>query len=537
MISIMKKLLAAAGAIGLSLGLAGAGVGPASAKESDHAVAVCEHRLCLFVLKHAADSDGDGFTDLDEDVLGYDSRNPRDHPEVKEVLDMAIARELPSFERHLTELIALPRDTPEGDALATAFGAVKKPERGDYVTSVKGLLGELGANGFENLGTNMTATLTRKPDLNLHEKLEFAGLGNVALYGELGDRGFKIEGLVGPTSFGLNGQKTPTGIFEERFIYGNGGASFGRDYMVGYEDGSRDHVSSTSFKQSKSSTTTETKQTSHDADGRASGFVVMTHTENKFNVESGGFRNTQSSGSHSSVGHGQGTKKSLVEWSSTKTTFPDGSTSSHSKSTVKNWDERGNLTDETVSTTVESGGKTKTREVTTTYGEDGKVTGKTETTSETDENGKTTTTTTVYDADGNVVDSKTTETSPPPCEGSDCPENGTSPDSIPNAENTGMGPITGDDLARVAARLNSLINPSRDDYGDIEVNEGDLPPQGANPLVAMFNPDGVVSFAVGVTPAFNWAQPRYDPDLHDIIDVSGVNPPKGTEPVSWPNQP
>ncbi|GAA2709595.1 hypothetical protein ACFY2R_29710 [Micromonospora olivasterospora] len=61
----MRKFIAAAGAIGLSVGLIGTGAGAASAEEGNRR-GVCEHRVCLLVLDESHDSDGDGVTDVDE---------------------------------------------------------------------------------------------------------------------------------------------------------------------------------------------------------------------------------------------------------------------------------------------------------------------------------------------------------------------------------------------------------------------------------------------------------------------------------------
>ncbi len=97
-----------------------------------------------------------------------------------------------------------------------------------------------------------------------------------------------------------------------------------------------------------------------------------------------------------------------------------------------------------------------------------------------------------------------------------------------------MGPITGADLARAVARLNNNRTPSRDGEGDIVIDPSRIPPPGADPLISLFNPDGVTTFGVGTNPRFNHAQPRYSNDLLDIIDLSRLDQPYGTSPVMWP---
>lgn len=528
----MRKFLAAAGALGLSVGLIGTGTSVALAEEPDRPTvkAVCENRLCLLVLDSSADSDGDGVADIDEEALGTDARDPRSRPEAKEVFDHVLARELPSFEQHLTELVALPRNKRDG-ALDSPLGTFEKPEKGGYLQSVEGLLGDLRANGFENVGTTMTVTLNRPPAMSETERLMFTGLGNVALYGVTTDSGFKVEGLVGPTSYGVNGHKNPTGITDRGFGYGEKG--IGHEYSVGYEDGSWDDVStSTQLSDGGASIVIGQVTTSYNEWGRPAG-TSTSETETRYTAESGGFSSVLTTGtrhtSHTDE-NGNVTASSVSEWYHSETTFEDGTSTSFTRTIAKTYDAKGNLTEETVSTHEESFDGTKeSEEVVTQYDENGQ-TSKTVTRTTTSPDGTTTTTKTVFDGENNVVYSETCD------EGSDCPEEDQGVEDegiIYDPDSVGIGPITAQDLARVAAGLNAARTPSRDGYGEVDSAEPLLP--GTEPICGGIMSDGVLVISSGESPLFNKALPEYDSTLNELIDLSGATPPiTETQPVFWP---
>ncbi len=379
----MKRSIWATG-LAVVLAASSFGVPAAAAPAGDEAAAdsaprtgraVCEHRLCLYVLDESSDSDGDGVTDVDELELGTNAEDPGSYPDVTKILDLALARELPSFEAHLTELVALPKDLPNGTELSTAFGAVDKPEQGDYVQSVDGLLRDLAENGFEQLGTNMTVTLTRKPSLSQDAELAFAGLGNIALYGNKGEGGFEIEGLVGPTIYGVNGQKQPTGISDDVFSYDRADSIL-RQYLVGYADGSFDSVS-TSTTSLPNFRTSQTEFASYGDSGKKFGNTVIT-TESKFTVSGGGFSDTQSWGSLSTNGSGADGPgmSSKTEWWYAETRSSDGSTKSEGNITNANYGTNGYVTEKTeITTRSYPDGITTVHETTETYDSDGNLTG------------------------------------------------------------------------------------------------------------------------------------------------------------------
>src|SRR6185436_10175235 len=93
-----------------------------AAGEADRDHAVCKSRACLLLLDSRQDKDGDGVADVDEAVLYTDPGDKLSVPDTAKLLDMLLARELPSFEKHLTELVMLPTLTPDGSAIATGLG-------------------------------------------------------------------------------------------------------------------------------------------------------------------------------------------------------------------------------------------------------------------------------------------------------------------------------------------------------------------------------------------------------------------------------
>ncbi len=502
----MRKLIAAAGAIGLTVGLMGAGAGAAAAKEPERRIAICEHRLCLLVLKASTDSDGDGVTDVDEEKLRTNPRDPKSVPDARKIFDLALARELPSFEKHLTELVSLPQVTPDGKGVATAFGKLPFSGDGTLMPSVDDLMSTMRTNGFENIGTNLTATLRDKPSMTDVQEMMFGGFGNVAMYGSEVDGRFGLEGVVGAPGFGVNGDKTPTGITDGGFGYGRGPGSVDHDYTVGYTDGSWDEVSTTS-RYSDGVTTTESTVNNHKG-SRESG-LTQVYSESKFTAESGGLFYQEQRGSSTATPYGDDGKAqstSKTTWYTSQTTYADGSSKGYSKI------------------------------ITITYDKDGKETGTTTrvTHTETSEDGKTKseTTTTTTDSDGN-------STQKYECTGEGCPDKGDNPGKDPDDQESSKGCLpspdyvdigvpTAADMARVLVRLNSDRTPNREDNGEIDITNFRPPKRDdMDPLVGGMNSDGVGVFAVRGQPQFNKAQPEYGPRLEGVGQAAGGTPPFG----------
>ncbi|GGM19831.1 hypothetical protein GCM10011608_00560 [Micromonospora sonchi] len=522
----LRRLAAIAGTLVLSAGVITAGTAPASADEPERLKAVCDYRLCLLVLDKSTDKDGDGVTDVDEEALGSDPDDPTSRPEAEKIFDIALARELPSFEQHLTELVALPRNNRENTALWTGLGTIPFPERGPLIKSVDSLVDTLKTHGYKNFGTNMTVTLPERPKVGAADRLKFAANGNVALHGSRTDRGFKLAGILGVTSLGINGDRTPTHFTDHGFSYGERG-SIGRNYSVGYGENIRDDVS-TSMSQPDDLTITNSTVTSYKG-SRESGHTNVT-SESRQKHESDGFSMEVLKIHVETMGYdenGNPLEGSTTRHNSSSTNYPDGSSTWYTESTTTHRDKDGNVTGSETSTgkgRKDTDGKSKSETWDTTCDAAGNC-GEPKYTCEGTE----------CDDSGGSGGDEPGDTGGEPCQGEDCPPVGDETTGMPNPDSTGVGVVTPDDWARVAAFLNSTRTPDRNsDQPEIP----DTPPTTGpyDPMVAMVDPDGVFTLSVTTTPDFNKAQPKYDPTLNHVIGITGVEPPRRQEPdpVSWP---
>ncbi len=469
----LRRLAAAAGALVLSAGLVTAGSAPASADRPIRPVAVCEYRLCLLVLDPSTDSDGDGVTDVDEEALGSDPRSADSRPEAREIFDRALARRLPSFERHLTEMVALPRNNEENTGLITGIGPIPFPDRGPLFKSVEDLRNRLKLNLFDGrdtvfggLDTNMTVMLPERPGLSDVERLNFAAGGNVALHGGKVDGRFRLEGILGLTSYGANRDKTPTSFTDLGSSFGDRGASVIRSYSVKYGGDSRDDVTSW-MRQSDKSTMIDSMLTSYQGDS-----------------QSGWTRATMESMLKS-----EETTKSTT---TTITKYDDNGkvTSSETIETKRNTDTNGDVTESFKRTTCNAEGECEV---------DTFCVGK--------------------KCPGGSTDGGTSTGMPNPESTSFVITAAEAMARVQIILNSTRNPVRdGDEIP-----IPDLPPPS-----------GDGPAY--DPMVALVNPDGVTVFAIGVTPGFNTAQPEYNPMLNGIVEAAGIHSPIHQDPLStsWP---
>lgn len=466
-----RSFAAGGAAVLLAAGLTWAYTGTAAAA-SDRYVAVCEHRLCLIVLDLKADRDGDGVTDLDELQAGTDPDDRFSYPGAPQLLDLAIDGKLTSFERHLTELVVLPKNTPDGNALATGFGAFPMPAKGWLYGSPGQMLTQIRGNGFTGI-TDVLASVARPNTTAGNGMPPWGPEGGIMLIGA----GEKTNGVTGPTNWGPNGTKQTStvvgggtdsnGAHIPEFQMSTGEEGTGGDitvhtYTVNYADGSRDNAQSTNFG-IDGGTSSITNFSSYDGDG---------HKISDTRIDTSQTKDPKSGDSSASY--------------SLQTTYYD-----------KEGKVTGSVKVET-SVTVEDGVKTTTQSITT------------------------------FDADGKQTATKTvTKTE----------SVATKDHEYLDPEYVSAGPITGADVARVITRINSVRTPGPDTG---VIYAGDSPPRKSPwPLVALINPDGVVSIAVGATPTFNRTQPDYDPHLSELAGHAGVGAPKdnGHGGVSWPDEP
>lgn len=135
-----------------ALVLSGLAIGvPAQADDDWRHHVACDHRVCLIVLEDEDDSDGDGIADVDEKYLGSDFLDRLSMPAAQKLIDSALMRELPSFESHITELVALPQMTTDFSKLATAVGLTDLPTDSWGTNNIPHLLPALQANGLTGI--------------------------------------------------------------------------------------------------------------------------------------------------------------------------------------------------------------------------------------------------------------------------------------------------------------------------------------------------------------------------------------------------
>ncbi len=373
----------------------------------------------------------------------------------------------------------------------------------------------------------MTITLTERPKFSEPELLKFAANGNVALHGSKTDRGFKLAGILGVTSLGINGDRTPTHFTDHGFSYGEGRASFGRQYWWGTAKASG---TTSPPRRAITDDVKITNSTVTNYKGSVKSGTTTVTSESRFSASSGGFSfetmniNIESNWYDQQGNHTGGSKGGT---SSSTTTYPDGSSDTDSKFKITHYDKDGNVTGSTtivIKQSTDADGNKKSEVWETNCDGDGNC-GEPE-----------------YacvgpgcDDSGGGDGDEPGDTGGDPCQGEDCPPAGNETEGMPNPDSTGVGVVTAADWARVEAFLNSTRTPDRNSD---EPEIPDTPPNTGpyDPMVAMVDPDGVFTLSVTMTPDFNKAQPKYDPTLNDIIGIAGIEPPVRQEPdpVSWP---
>jgi len=248
----MRKLVAAVGIATVVAGSAWAIATPASAAPEDEKVqiAACQHRVCVYVLNPKSDRDGDGVTDIDEIAAGTNPDDRWDYPDAPKLIDMAINGELPSFRKHLTEIVVLPTMTPDKESLATGFGAFALPAQAWLANDPRDGIAKIRGNGYSNMIGQLT-------DMLRPEK-EGAPWGHV-------DRYVLISAGDGSNS-GKAG--TMTGGRPE-FTYTGGIVA--HSYTMDYPDKSRDVVIETAERTGPNTTETTGSTTSFDGEGNKTG--------------------------------------------------------------------------------------------------------------------------------------------------------------------------------------------------------------------------------------------------------------------------
>lgn len=88
---------------------------------------VCAQNVCLIVVETLADSDGDGFADVDEKAYGSDPYDANSHPPVLDVIAGVLHGTTPSFTEHATELVVLPLLQSNRETVVTGLGSFSLP--------------------------------------------------------------------------------------------------------------------------------------------------------------------------------------------------------------------------------------------------------------------------------------------------------------------------------------------------------------------------------------------------------------------------
>jgi hypothetical protein len=237
-----------------------------AAAAPEHRSAICQYRACLLVLDRIADSDGDGVTDIDEKMMGTDPYDAKSYPPTLKVLDLAVSRQLPSFESHLTEIVVLPQQTPDGSAVSTGLGEFKLDDHdGKLLDTMNDITSSLKHAGFEDL-----LRLRLQPK---HGDLTLLG---VALANSPdGQAALVSQGMTDLTMWGSNGGKPVTNVAGGSVTI-NGTTN--STYDISYKDGSRDHEVDIESATDTGGADAVTIIRSYDKDGKLVGTVVIQST-------------------------------------------------------------------------------------------------------------------------------------------------------------------------------------------------------------------------------------------------------------------
>jgi hypothetical protein len=232
--------------------------------------AICAERACIVVVDLKYDRDGDGVTDEDEVRLGSDPDDASSTPDARRMIEGWLDRTLPSFDRHLTELVVLPTKSPDGLALETGLGEFKlRDGDGDLLKSIGVVVKQLDHNGFEAI---LGLRLARVRDGDTAPQYPF---DEPEMIGKVDTAWYSSGKGADITSFGVNAGKTETGRTSE---WWNPHNNMNKDYSgkletITYSDGSKDKVVTTSEKGSGIHAV-EQKLTSENKDGKKTGEVA-----------------------------------------------------------------------------------------------------------------------------------------------------------------------------------------------------------------------------------------------------------------------
>jgi hypothetical protein len=317
----------------MAIGLAAAGLCPAPALAAPSAeppadppeertgdrtfrtLRVCDPTAC-YIAWRATDSDHDGVSDADELMAGTDPHDPRSRPGLEIVVELASARELPSFEAGLGSFVLFP---PEIVEMRTKdqpdlLGAFPVHERADSLTRLGISADLMGSVGVDPARSGMTVGLDHKT-------------------GNDGMPGRRVNGM--DMSLISAGTQSPTGSAPHGGVKGRHKNWLG-DWVTDFNDGSSDTWSDEGGGHHVIEHT--------NADGSDGGTRDI-HTSSS--TASDGTR-TDKTDETSKNGKGETTSESHEETH----TYPSGASSTIKVVTEYKRDADGNVTGTTVTTTV-----------------------------------------------------------------------------------------------------------------------------------------------------------------------------------------
>jgi hypothetical protein len=104
-----------------ALSLSAFGAPSAHAETFAHEKQTCTSGVCLVAVKIMVDTDGDGVSDDDEIAAGTNPNDPFNRPSPKDLVGLAAEGKLPSFNDHVTEVLVMPTQGPDGQSLGNGY--------------------------------------------------------------------------------------------------------------------------------------------------------------------------------------------------------------------------------------------------------------------------------------------------------------------------------------------------------------------------------------------------------------------------------
>jgi Bacterial TSP3 repeat len=309
-----------------ALSLSAFGAPSAHAETFAHEKQTCTSGVCLVAVKIMVDTDGDGVSDDDEIAAGTNPNDPFNRPSPKDLVGLAAEGKLPSFNDHVTEVLVMPTQGPDGQSLGNGY----LPEREDLM-KLFGIGGDmLKSSGLDpNGGVRITAdrdamfNIGGKNISSGHAPVRVGGLDYSLVSASGNERLFGMSPNAGKGSGGKDiTTKGPEGTTTTRFY--NDGSLDGQ--LRSSKDGS---VSQTSLNASLDPVGTGS------AAALSSGDIAYQVTDDKGTLSVTISPTTTANGSTSQTTTETRENKDGSGWTSTKTTTTSKGKNGKTTTTVK----------------------------------------------------------------------------------------------------------------------------------------------------------------------------------------------------------